>query len=214
MSLTVITQTRFTNLDWLEHCKRSVAAALPIGAIHKIVPSHEDWAKKRLESVLSDEYVALVDDDDLIDPRSLSLCVKALEESGAGIAFTNEITVDQYLQRATKVPDGPKTYDRVRSNPRELHHIRVFRSSAVDPRALDLHNEFGMGIDWFMVCSAALQHEAIYVPIHGYTWRIHSGSETAARNKQWSASVAQMKTRINQTWTNRSGLIPRYSLDV
>jgi hypothetical protein len=214
MSLTVVTHTNYRNLAWLEQCKSSVAAALPPGATHQIIDGSADWAKKRLEAVLSDKYVALVDDDDIIDPRSLQLCVQALEESGSGMAFTNESTANPDLSRITPVPDGPKYYDRVGKFPREAHHLRVFRSSAIDPRALAMHNEFGFGIDWFLVCGAVLNHEAIYVPIHGYTWRIHKDSETTNKRQAWTYALPRMTQRIKETWTNRQGLIPRYRIVV
>lgn len=148
MSLIVVTQTRFTRPEWLEQCKESVAAALPPGAVHLILNSpSEHWSTLRHEATQASEFVAFVDDDDIIDPLSLKLLLKALQTSNAGMACTNESTADIDLKNIKPMPDVPKIYERIRTQPRELHHLRMYRASAIDKTSLDLNNEIGCGID-------------------------------------------------------------------
>lgn len=207
MSLTVVTHTQHSRPDYLKQCIESVERALPSGAKHKIVycPNYQTWGRARLDAVLSDEFVAFVDDD-LVAPQAIKACLEALEATGAGIACTNEVLIDQHGAVMLRV-DARKNYMGVSSHPRTLHHLCLFRSSAVDPRALDFHYQYGHGIDWLMKASAALQHGAIHVPIDGYYWRQHDGTMTKRKNSPDLPPVTQL---IRGTWPNRAGLIDTY----
>ena len=210
MSLSVITHTTFRNLEWLERCKRSVAAGLPPGAVHKIIDCRgKNWAHRRLYDTLDDEFIAFVDDDDYIAPGALALCLKAIKETGLGTAFTNEVTVKPD-ETVIRYHNERKRYESIRVLPRAIHHLSVIRTSAIDIRSLDLHQKFEMGIDWFVRASAALVHGAVHVPINGYYWTIHENSTTSLYHNRYIQNMPAMTQLIEGLWGRRCGYLPRY----
>lgn len=168
--LTVVTNTRNERPEMLERCKASVLAALPEGAKHVVIPIMSDFVENRCKSFLIDEYVAVVDDDDYIHPESLKLCMAAIQQSGAGLAFTSEVVVDnagKVLQPSSK---APRMYQNIAMFPREAHQLRILRTSCLDERALNIARKYGLALDWLVTLQAAFVGGAIHVPIDGYYW--------------------------------------------
>lgn len=204
--LSIITHTDRLRLSFLERCKRSVAEGLKPGMIHRVIPGFTSWTQRYTDSQC-DEFVAFVDDDDTIHPDALDKCLKAIIETGAGIAFTNEASVKSDLT-VIRVHDERKHYESIRVLPRALHQLAVMRCSAIDPRCVDVHNEIGYGIDWFMKASAALVHGAVHVPMTGYYWTIHENSQTTKDHKMFCQNMKLMTKRIEELWGKRVGPIP------
>jgi hypothetical protein len=210
--LTVITHTRFNRPEMLERCKLSVAKALPENAIHRVIhcPTSDDWFEKRYTDTIGCDYVAFVDDDDTIDPRSISLCLDAIKSTGAGIAFTNEVTVNSDLS-VIGHHDSRKKYETIRFLPRGIHHLCVMKSELIDPSVLDMARNFKLGIDWFIKASVALSHNAVHVPYPGYFWTVHPGSYTVNTHKDFVRQIPEMTKKITERWGARSGYIDRYT---
>lgn len=209
--LTVVTLTRNERPELLARCKESVRAAMPPGGTHCVIECLDDFANARFAASQLDEFVAFVDDDDTIHPESLRLCLSALRSTGVGLAVTNEIMVDiqgKMIQHFR----GEKRYGAISVHPRTVHHLCMFRSGAVDRKALDLDSQFGIGIDWFIKASAALQYGAVHVPIDGYSWTQHEHTMTHMDNPIYNANIRQMGRAIRNTWPREDKPLPIFSV--
>lgn len=175
MRLAVVTLTRNDRPDWLAECMASVQDTLPAGAEHRVVPCMDRFQEVRWDTTVNSgaEYVAWVDDDDVVLPHALARCLAALEATGAGIAFTHEDEMDARGHRDSRVHRRLTTHD-VAMSPRLLHHLAVVRVSAIDPEILAHARAIGIGIDWLMRAGPALQYGAVQVPMVGYLWRRHA----------------------------------------
>lgn len=213
--ITVITHTKFERPELLERCKKSVAEALPPGGKHLIIecPDSETWVKRRVYDALEHELIAFVDDDDFIHPDSLKFCLAAMEQSGLGSACTDEVEVDidgNFIRRA----QGRKTYIDSTVHPRVIHHICVMRGNLIDPRAVEFHNRFGVGIDWFIRESVVLQHGCIHVPIDGHFWTQHPGQHTIHSRTRYMESMREMQKLIRESWPAKfTGALPIFDLN-
>jgi hypothetical protein len=156
-----------------------------------------------------DEYVCSVDDDDVIDPRALRVCLKALQETGAGLACTNEAETDINLN-IRYVMSGTKLYQNASRHPRVLHHLAMWQSKFVDPYALELNNKYTVGIDWFIKVSAALQGGAVHIPMTGYFWCQHEKSMTHQASRNYHFRVSEMRNDVIARWGDRRGFISVY----
>lgn len=199
--LTVITHTRVDRPELLARCKDSVSKALPKDAEHLIIECKDEstWAKARLDAALNTDLVAFVDDDDFVHPDAFNLCLAALEQSNLGAACTFDCTVDiqgNKLREST----GERTYFSSALHPRVVHHLCVMRSNLIDKKSLDLHNKFGVGIDWFMRQSVVQQHGCITVPMIGYYWTEHPGQHTSKTRRIYGPNIGDMSKLIRQTW--------------
>lgn len=201
IKLTVITHTRFDRPELLTRCKESVSRALPKNSEHLIIECKDEsnWAKARLDAALNKDFVAFVDDDDTVHPDSFNLCLAALEQSNLGAACTFDCTVDiqgNKLREST----GERTYFASALHPRVVHHLCVMRSNLIDGKCLDLHNEFGVGIDWFIRQSVVQLHGCITVPMIGYYWTEHKNQHTAKTESLYGPNIGPMSKLIRQTW--------------
>jgi hypothetical protein len=176
-----------------------------------VIPCHENWAQARVHATQLSEFVAFVDDDDIIAPAALSICLKALHQTGAGLAFTNEVSID-LSGKELYATRGTRRYGGIGIHPRTAHHLCVLRREFVDPRALELHNKFGMGVDWFIKASAALQGGAIHVPIDGYFWTQHDDTMTRAAAPIFGTLIREMGHSIRATWRRADGEIPKFEM--
>jgi hypothetical protein len=207
--LTVVTHTRFTRPDLLERCTASVAAALPDGAQHLIIPCHTNFAKARFEATRLSRYVAFVDDDDYINPTALKLCLTAIKETGAGVAFTDEVSVDLDGTRQF-VRNGGRSYQDVSKHPRTIHHLTVIDCNYVSPKALELNSVFDAGVCWFIKASAALTGNAIHVPIEGYYWTQHAGMLSHEEGPKYNRHIKQMGAALEKAFPHIGGRIPTW----
>jgi hypothetical protein len=210
--LTVVTFTKNDRPEMLDRCQAAVALALPAGATHKVIECLDPtkFQQLRYDAVQSDDFVAFVDDDDFVDATSLSMCLKALQNSNAGVAFTAHRMVDPTgveIQRfdfpSMKVP-----YMSITQHPRVAHHLVMYRKSAVTQKSLDLANQFGMGIEWFMTAEAALTAGAVYVPVVGYSWTYHGKQLTTGANETYGAKIPEMSKAIQKAFPGNLDLVP------
>lgn len=202
MSVTIITCTRFDRPALLERCKASVAAALPPGGQHVILECNTgdaDWARTRVLAAQAHPLVAFVDDDDYIAPDAITRCVAALEATGLGAACTNDVFVDLHGNAMPRMT-LPKTYQGAAAHPMVIHHLCVMRGALVDSKALELHNRYGLGVDWFIRSSVALRHGCVHVPIDGYFWTQHEDQHTQQTREQYMLRMKAMRRAIRETW--------------
>jgi len=182
--LAVVTLTRFEpeRAKWLHECKASVR-----GFEHLVIDGRMQFQETRWRAAHAAEYVAWVDDDDRVVGDALQQCVRALDETGAGVAFTHEARIDADGRTITNPhPWRDVTLRDVAMHPQALHHLAVVRASALAPEILEHAQRIGIGIDWLMRACAALCHGAVRVPVIGYEWRQHARAES--QSEHWATA--------------------------
>lgn len=184
MNLRVVTVTHSGRRgDWLRECMDSVADSLPAGARHVVIGSRNDasaWMVDQWNATHGADWVAFVDDDDILAPGALQACLDALRDTGASMAFTDEQEVDEAGQHLRMGMTGPRTLRDIAMHPRCAHGCAVFRRAAVPDAAFDTAKREGIGLDWLMRASAGLIGGAVHVPMVGYRWRRHAGQSSSA----------------------------------
>jgi len=212
--LTVITHTQFRRPGLLERCKASVAEALPEGAQHLVIecPDEATWARRRAADAREHEIVAFVDDDDYVHKDAFKLCLAAMEQTGLAAACTDEVEVN-ILGNVIQRSFGEKTYYNATIHPRVVHHVCLMRGALIDPRVVEFHNRFGVGIDWFIRQSVMQQHGCVHVPIDGHFWTQHLGQHTSSTRQFWARSMRDMQSLIRETWPARfTGPLPVFDV--
>lgn len=212
MKLAVVTLTRGGAPRWLGECTESVKAALPAYG-HHFVHQSDNFQRDRWESTVDAgaEYVAWVDDDDRVIPGALDRAVRALDETGAGIAFSYECQIGadgaQYPFKAPR----QKTRRDVAMHPRSLHHLTVLRASCLDDEVYQHAARLGTGLDWLIRAWCTLKHDAVVVPLIGYEWRQHGGQDT--RDPKWAhafeAAMPEIR-RVTKSWMTHDAPIHRF----
>jgi hypothetical protein len=146
------------------------------------------------------EYVAFVDDDDLVEPWALDSCVKALDESGAGLAFTYEKRIDESGSTLSQ-DNRPLQLHDIFCHPRAAHHLSVLRRSSLEVKAIEAAENFGCGIDWFAKACATANLGAVQILKVGYQWRIHSGSysQSTSEESSFKNNISKMR-QLARTW--------------
>lgn len=179
--LTIVTMTANKRPAWLAQCAGSIRAQEIDGAVHSIVgcPSLADWSTTRLRSLeVGTEFVAFVDDDDVVLSGSLGFCCQALKDTGAGVAFTREALIyADGSMGSTHGKTAPATLGPVGRFPHAIHHLAVMRRSAIDfEQVRAAHRGLepsGAGLDWLIKANAAAHGGAVHIPLIGYGWRQH-----------------------------------------
>jgi len=214
LGLTVITHTCETWGRDINPCLKSVELALPPNAKHTVIGLEDDqdeFLKARFDALNLDDVIVFVDDDDTISVDSLFLCLSALENSGAGVAFTNEVRVFPSGSEIRHYKAGC-TYEMICQTQGIIHHIAAIRTNAVSNRAFDLVNRVGVDAEWAIKTDAALGHGAIHVPIFGYFWNQHEGQHhklNTVSQKQFQARDSM--TKEMQGWiAKHRGVMPIY----
>lgn len=214
--LTVITHTRRQNVPQLERAVRSIEAALPPGAEHRIIEAstYDIWRTRRWTDLITSEYTAIVDDDDEIHPDALRLCYQAIQQHQVGVVFTDEVEVSATGQMRNAIT-GQRNYKDCIDNPRSIHHLCVFRSECID-HDMDsaLRQTKGIGVDWMIKASAALTGGALHIPIPGYYWYQQTPTDEQKRETERILYRTQsnrelIKRVARQRWGGRSGMIPQ-----
>jgi glycosyltransferase involved in cell wall biosynthesis len=215
LGMTVVTHTCPKWGRDISRCVNSVNAALPANAKHVVLEIGDDPAdfiEQRYRALSFDDVIVFVDDDDYISQDSLSLCLDALEESGAGIAFTSEIIVHPGGIETHRHRDNIQ-YDLISQSPIVIHHMTAIRSSAVSDRSINLARKHAVGTEWIMKSEAALFHGAIHVPTLGYYWCHHDNQY----HKSYEINIKYIEKRelisneIKKWGGFHHGVIPTYN---
>lgn len=198
--ITVVTHTNNKRPALLERTVSSVEAALVPNTRHVILECYENWAQARYDATQLDDYVVFVDDDDTIASESLRLCLECLAaHPGVGLIITNEIEVD-LEGNALKFVDGVRTYSTISHHPRVAHHMCVINRRFVDPEVVALHNQFGVGIDWAIKTSAALQGTAVHIPVFAYKWTQHKDNMFTQEKAAFSKAIPLLSQAFRARW--------------
>lgn len=211
--LSIITHTKPGSGRDLTRCVESVKAALPrAGAQHLVIPCESELMEARWEARKISEFIAFVDDDDYISQDSIIKCMAALQVSGAGLAFTNEILVNPDDSVITR-NDKDKSYEHIALTPLVVHHLCVMRTELITDDVKALADEHHCGVEWLMKAKCALTGGAVHVPIDGYYWVHHENQHH--KQKEWQeAFVANINliTPKLKSWMKHTGPIPQYKV--
>jgi hypothetical protein len=212
VKLAVVTLTRGGDAPHLAEATASVQAALPEYGTHFVYRTHH-FQRDRWESTvgLDAEYVAWVDDDDRVLPGAIDSAVRALDATGAAIAFTLERKINAAGEPLPWAPPPHQHTKRdVAMHPRSLHHLTVLRASCVDDEVYQHAARIGVGMDWLIRAWCTLKYGAVVVPQVGYEWRQHAGQDT--RNPTWTrtfeAAMPELR-RVTRSWMTYDAPIDR-----
>ena len=212
--LTVITHTWTSQNRDISRSVESIQRALPKGASHKIIPCEGDIVEARWRALCENEVIAFVDDDDWISEDSLTKCMLALEASGAGLAFTDEVHVEADGS-VCKRNDGKRDYGYMTITPMSVHHLCLIRTECVHPEAKILADQYGLAVEWLMKAYAGLKYGAIHVPIDGYYWFQNPNGHS--RTPEWKVhfmkTVPLLRPHL-QKWQRFKGTIPQYETEI
>lgn len=184
----------------------TVEEQLQPGDRHFVIET-SDLMRARWESLQLGECVAWVDDDDYVMNNALQRCKEALENTGAGLAFTNESIDDAIVNRQ------PRFYSDVAFMPSTIHHLCVFRTALVDQSVWEHFEDVGAGLEWLIKGHVALKYGAVHVPIDGYRWTQHPAqhSKTLPWKEGYSKGFKQLQHRLHEYAGNRiDEIIPMY----
>jgi hypothetical protein len=209
--LTIVTMTGNMRPAWLAQCVSSIRAQEVAGAVHSVIhcPSLDGWSAMRLGSIAVDtEFVAFVDDDDVVMSGSLGLCCQALRETGAGVAFTREaVLYADGSMGGTHSKTPPATLADVARFPHAIHHLAVMRTSSIDAHQVAAAHrgleDTGAGLDWLIKANAAAHGGAVHVPMIGYGWRRHREQlhSVPTRMQALHGSIARLRADM-AAWFN------------
>ncbi len=123
------------------------------------------------------EYIALLDQDDIIEPDALYHIVEKINE-GAKLIYTDEDKYDSEGGRYLR-PFRKKDFDMelLLSNNYVCHFLAVRRDLVLNAGGLRSEYDGAQDHDLILRCAETLQRDEIaHVPRVLYHWRIHSGS--------------------------------------
>lgn len=133
----------------------------------------------RYDSRSLGDYIAFIDDDDVLLPDAIKTCVEVLSlQPDIGVVFTKQqlINQDGFVLNSLNI-DRPLVYKDVISSIQTIHHFAVMRSSAIPTSHIDKLCSSGsnIGLEWLMKAGCALSKGAVYIPEAFYSWRHHQG---------------------------------------
>lgn len=211
--LTVVTHTNPRSGRDISKCVESVRVALPPHSRHLIIDLDADmleFQEARYSVMALDEIIVMVDDDDHISPDSLKMCLQALNETGAGLAFTYEVMI---RRDGTHICNSRRvSYEMMSFHPQVVHQMCAIRTSCVTNRSIDTARKYGAGIEWLMKAESAIFNNAVQVPIKGYYWIQHDGQRHLEKSWQdgFRDNLANISAEI-RSWSGRKDAIPVYS---
>ena len=190
---------------WHGEALRSV----PRGVMHLITTGNEFLRTRWLAMTMAGEMVGFLDDDDYLIGDPIEACARALRETGAGVAFTWDRTIEE--GGATLRDNTSRTsYEAITQAPYAIRQFSLVRRSCITDAALRLACDVGPHvIDLALKAQVAFDHGAVQVPMIGYARRRHPGG--MSRNgfaEQWTAAAPTL-----QRWydaSSRRGAVPVY----
>ncbi|CDH44393.1 MAG: glycosyltransferase [Candidatus Competibacteraceae bacterium] len=125
------------------------------------------------------EFVACLDDDDVLLPGAIAACVAALDANPAALgAYTDALYMNesgQVLGPDVSTGSGPWCVERNLTGAGHTEHIAVMRRTAVLPFLDELETYTGME-QYFLHGMLATVGDWIHVEQPGYLFRLHPGN--------------------------------------
>ncbi len=120
------------------------------------------------------EYVALYDHDDMLHPSALYYAARAIEDEGADLIYTDEMTFDtrglEYIETLHFKPDfAPQNLKGVNY----ITHLLIFNLNLLESNGLYDDNYDGSQDHDMILRLTAAAKKVVHVPKILYFWRIH-----------------------------------------
>ena len=165
---------------------------------------HISAASNTAISAASGEFLALMDQDDLIPEYALLTVVECINQHpDAGLIYSDEDKTDEHGNREAPTQKGPWQPSLLTTHNR-LSHLSTYRASLVrEIGGFRLGYEGAQDHDLALRCTDRLSHRQIlYIPKVLYHWRIHDQSTAMDKSTKPYAEVARKKT-LRDYVTNR-----------
>lgn len=188
-SLAVVTLSneQSRGLDVYGQYLASVRASLPRGARHVELecPDYSHLERLRYESLSLADWVVWVDADDVVPNDAIRRCWEVARVAEEGCVFTDEEYVNWDGEHLGGNLGRTVSYRDLTTTPQAIHHLCMFRTADVDPKAWDVCRTLGCGygIEWMVKATAALRGGAVHVPGYGYRWR---QGPTMSKSEAWT----------------------------
>lgn len=186
--LTLVTHTRpGPRSKTINACIESIEKQLVPGVRHVVIQTEElltaRWKAREL-----DEYIAFVDDDDIVVNNSVGLAHAAILEHAPGLIFTDQAKVNEHGEIISASAQRQIRYSHIGTHPSVAHHLAVINTSKLK-NAYDLHLQFGGtahvgALEWLMKSEAGMLGGAIHIPIIGYHWTKHLKNRSGSIDHQ------------------------------
>jgi len=160
-------------------CIQELAAQDPrIKFIFREANGHISAASNSALSLCTGEFVALLDQDDLLAPHALSVVAATLRrQPGLSLAYSDEDKIDENGTRFKPhfKPDWNVTLLRSQNY---VCHLVVLRRSLIESiGGFRLGYEGAQDHDLLLRCAEHLRSdEVVHIPLILYHWRVHAGS--------------------------------------
>lgn len=186
----VSTLTQGERPQWLAQCQRSVVQTSADAHLLMLRPRDFVDARWACLAHARAQYVGFVDDDDYLIGDPVALCAQALDETGAGLAFTTDVTVDEHARPLAASRVGAK-YEEAAENPYVLRQFTLVRRELICPSIRDAARPYGPHLlDWAIRSFIALRHGAVQIPQAGYARRCHPGGMSRRGfGEAWAAAL-------------------------
>lgn len=180
--------------EWLDAAIASVEGQARVQVVEG-ERGHIGRSRARALAMGTAEFVAWVDDDDLLEPGAVARCVQYLDDHPDVISvYSDVIVIDEdgaELQRTNKPPWSPiRQLTRVG----EWHHFHMARRSCVEA-VLPFTEDWSCGCEEFVLGGELVRfgpHHHIPEPL--YRWRQKTGPSAlrTITRESWSRAIKQV----------------------
>lgn len=174
--------------------------------------------------LLTGNYIALLDHDDILHPDALERVVKQIQRQNADMVYTDEAVFEQKIERIVSLQIKPGFSPENLRGCNYICHLCVF-SKELLRKVGGYRKQFEGSQDYDMVLRLSEQAQKIcHIPEVLYYWRRHSGSVTAGIAAKIYASEAgklavsehlnRIKLSGNVIISNESEVVYRVIYDI
>ena len=123
------------------------------------------------------EYIALLDHDDVLSPCALYEMVKAINETGADVLYSDEVVLDEKLRALHEYHFKPDYSPDTLRGCNYITHLLVFKSSLLAAAGGGERSEYDGAQDYDLVLRLCEKAQKVaHVPKVLYRWRSHAAS--------------------------------------
>ena len=156
------------------------------------------------------EYVAFLDHDDALEPDAIYHLARAVQKTGAGLIYSDEVLTGPSLDQVVQHRARPAwSHDYYLSHPYFVHLVAVRRELALAIGGYDESMPISADVD-FVLRAVERAETVTHVPRVLYRWRTHSESAGHQRRNQVMAAtegaIGRHLERLGQAATVRAGL--------
>lgn len=184
-----------TNPEVLDYLKSLSAEDGRIEVVFRPENGHISRASNSALEIAKGQYIALMDNDDLLPEHSLYWIARTIiENPKAGLIYSDEDKIDIQGQRSSPYFKSDWNEYLFRSQ-NMICHLGVYRRDLVNEVGqFRVDFEGAQDYDLALRCIEKLNRdEIIHIPRVLYHWRMHSGSTAMAGNEKPYAALAGVK---------------------